>query len=222
MHRPGRIIWGAVFLFIGIGFAGDVLDLWEFTLFFRGWWTLFIIVPCIISIINSEIRAGNVISLIIGVALLLAAQDIVSWGTIGRLILPAILIWIGLAILFKGRPGKAARKSAGEKGLPTYTAVFGEYEASCINERFSGANLTAVFGKVNLNIRHAVIEQDVEINIVAIFGGADIYIPSNVNVKVSCVLILGGVSNSAAASAAPDSPTVYINSTCVLGGVEIK
>ena len=37
-----RTILGLLLVAAGLGFAGDVLDLWHFDLFFRGWWTLFI------------------------------------------------------------------------------------------------------------------------------------------------------------------------------------
>ena len=54
----------------------------------------------------------------------------------------------------------------------------------------------------------------------AIFGGIDIFVPDNINVKVSSNCIFGGISNKT--SVHKDAPTIYISGTCMFGGVEIK
>ena len=54
------------------------------------------------------------------------------------------------------------------------------------------------------------------------FGGIDIYVPYNVNVKVNSNSIFGGVSQKNRRSNDPNAVTVYVNATCMFGGVEIK
>ena len=44
-QRVGNILFGLAFLVAGLGFGGQALGLWNFNLFFSGWWTLFLIVP---------------------------------------------------------------------------------------------------------------------------------------------------------------------------------
>lgn len=46
-------------------------------------------------------KTGNLIGLLIGVALLLACQDILDFDLIWELAFPAILVEIGLLIIFK-------------------------------------------------------------------------------------------------------------------------
>lgn len=41
----GALITGLLLLIIGVGFIGEATHLWNFNLFFPGWWTLFIIIP---------------------------------------------------------------------------------------------------------------------------------------------------------------------------------
>ena len=48
----------------------------------------------------------------------------------------------------------------------------------------------------------------------------DIFVPDNINVKVSSNCIFGGISNKT--SVHKDAPTIYISGTCMFGGVEIK
>jgi hypothetical protein len=55
---------------------------------------------------------------------------------------------------------------------PGYTAVFSGQDVR-ITDEFFGANLTAVFGGVDLDLREAVIKQDVVINGMVVFGGVD-------------------------------------------------
>ena len=87
-------------------------------------------------------------------------------------------------------------------------------------EVFEGAELTAVFGGIKCDLRNAVIDKDCAIQVSAIFGGIDILVPDNVNVKVSSNSIFGGVSNKTAVC--QNAPTIYISGTCMFGGVDIK
>lgn len=54
-----NILWGLFFIIIGVGFAGNALGIWDFNLFFPGWWTLLIIIPCFISMIQSGFGVGS-------------------------------------------------------------------------------------------------------------------------------------------------------------------
>ena len=56
--------------------------------------------------------------------------------------------------------------------------------ASFDGEKFIGADLTAVFGGVKCDLRNAIIESDVVINASSTFAGIEIYVPSDVEVKI--------------------------------------
>jgi predicted membrane protein len=99
-------------------------------------------------------------------------------------------------------------------------AAFSGCDMNYDGEVFEGAELTAVFGGVKCDLRNAIIEKDCAIQVSAIFGGIDIFIPDNVNVKVSSNSIFGGVSNKTAVH--QSAPTIYVGGTCMFGGVEIK
>ena len=105
-NRAGNVLWGLVFIILGIGLAGNAFELWNFEVFFDGWWTLFIIIPCIISIVQNGMGTGNMMGLIIGILLLLSAQDIIQGVSVTELIIPVVLIMIGLNFLFKDKEVK--------------------------------------------------------------------------------------------------------------------
>ena len=224
-NRVSNLLWGLAFIIVGIGFAGNAFDMWDFRLFFNGWWTLFIIVPCIISIVQNGPRTANIIGLCIGGLLLLSAQGVINGEVLGNLIVPIILIIIGLGIIFKstGSKKKFHNEFHSTNGKAVdITAIFGGRDARYQNEIFEGADVNAIFGGVEIDLRGAIVDKDIEVNATAIFGGVDIFVPSNVRVKVSSVPIFGGVSNKATTPQDSNAPVIYINATCMFGGVDIK
>lgn len=228
-RRISNTILGLIFVIIGIGFAGDVMNLWTFNLFFKGWWTMLIIIPCFLSIIRGDISVGPITGLIIGVMLLVSHYVSLNFN-IWKLIIPIILIVIGLRIILQGtyRRSKHIDYTVHVEGhtdydgnKKEYTAVFSSNNIR-VTDQFTGAVLNSVFGGLVLDLRDAVIDSDVEINATAVFGGIDIYVPRNVQIKINNVPIFGGVSNKTGVSSDPGAHTIYLTSTTMFGGIDIK
>lgn len=224
--KASNLVWGLFFVIIGIIFFGNSFFNWNFTIFFAGWWTLFIIIPCLISIIEDGPKTGSIIGLLIGLSLLLSRQQIISGHFIAQLIMPVIFILIGLAIIFansfRGHRPSQMEYNKMKDGHRHYASTFSGQNIHCDNEVFEGAIVDAIFGSVSLRLDQAIINEDVIINCNATFGGIEVYLPSDINVKVSSTPIFGGVSNKRRNFANPNAPTVYISATCMFGGVDIK
>ena len=224
MKNNRNIIWGVILIAIGIVLGGNALGLFNISLFFDGWWTLFIIIPSLIGLFNDDDKKGNLIALAIGFLLLLACQELISFDLIWKLLLPIIIILIGLSLIFKNSSDKETNKrfSKVTKSTDNITATFSGQDVKLDNEVFKGTNINAIFGGVKLDLRKATIKDDVVINISAIFGGVDIFVPDNVIVKVKSTPIFGGVSNKKDSNHEKNAKTIFIDATCVFGGVEIK
>ena len=227
MKKFRNIIWGIVLILVGLVIGGNALGITNIDLFFDGWWTLFIIIPCLTGLFKENEKTGNIIGLIIGVALLLACQNIIDFDMIAKLWFPVILVGIGVSIIFKdtfgGKINEQIKKlNENKEGQNEYCSTFSGQKLKFDGEKFTGADLTAVFGGIECDLRKAIIESDVVINTSSIFGGIDIFVPENVKVKVKSSSIFGGVSDKKKHSENTESHTIYINSTCVFGGVEIK
>lgn len=227
MKKFRNIIWGLILIVLGLIFGGNALGITDINIFFDGWWTLFIIVPCFVGLFKDTDRTPNVIGLIIGASLLLACQDIIDFNLIGKLWLPIILVCIGASIIFKdtigGKVNEQIKKLNENKTSENeYCATFSGQDLKFDGEKFTGAELTAVFGGIECDLRKAIIESDVVINTSSIFGGIDIFVPENVKVKVKSSSIFGGVSNKKKHSENAETHTIYINATCLFGGVDIK
>ena len=225
-NRIGSIVVGIALVALGVVFAGNVLGIWQISVFFRGWWTLFIIVPCVVSMFTDGPGVANILGTLVGTALLLARQDVITFEIIFKLIFPVVLIVVGLFIVFGShftKKIKEVRKANPGDGK-SYTAVFGSQKAFYPAEPFDGAECTAVFGGVELDLRAAVIEKDVVIDVSAIFGGITIYVPTTVNVVTHNTPIFGGMSckRMMMGELPEGAATVYVNGVCAFGGVEIK
>lgn len=224
MNKMKNLSWGLVLVALGVIIGLSSFNIVDVNLFFDGWWTLFIIIPSFINIFAEEEKTGNIIALIVGVLLLLACQDYISFSTIWKLLFPSILIIIGLTFIFKNTFSskiKKIREINDGKNNEEISVVFSGKKMNYENQNFEGCKFSAVFGGIDCNLSNAKIEKDVVIEISAVFGGVDIKVPDNVNVKVNSNSIFGGVDNKIV-NREENEVTIYINTTCLFGGVEIK
>ncbi len=224
MKKFGDFLWGLFFIALGTIIGLNAMGITDIDIFFDGWWTLFIIVPCFISLFKEQEKLGNLIGLTIGVALLAAAQGLLAIDMIIKLIVPGVLIAIGISIIFKGFIQSSITekiKSVNKDNLESYCATFSEQKVSMNGVDFKGANLDAIFGSVKLDLNGVHIAEDRVIHATAIFGRIEIEVPENINVKVKSNSVFGGVSNKIT-HRTENAPTIYINGSGIFGGVTIR
>ena len=225
MNKVSNLMWGLLFIIVGVVFGLNALGISDINIFFDGWWTLFIIVPCFIGLFNDDDKSGNLIGLIIGACLLLGCLDVIEFEIIWKLMVPFILVMIGLSFIFKDMLNSKIKKDIkklNKNNLKECCACFSSQDLDFSNEEYKGSSLTAVFGGIKCNLKDAVIKEDVVINTTSIFGGITIYVPKDVNVKVSSTSIFGGVSDERKDKIKDSKHTIYVNATTMFGGVEIK
>ncbi len=227
MKKLNSIIWGVALIIVGVVVALNAMNITNIDVFFDGWWTLFIIVPCAIGLFSQPDKTGNLIGLAIGVVLLLGAQNIIDYDMIWKLALPAIIIIIGIKLILKPFFNSKANAVSGQTkadGKPQANsfAAFTGNDVNLDGQYFYGGDLNAVFGGIEYDLRGALFTQDCVIHASAIFGGIDILLPDTVNVKVTSNSLFGGVSNKRKNQPMDKAITVYINATGLFGGVDVK
>lgn len=224
MKKAERIFWGLLLIAVGAIVALNSLGITHINIFFKGWWTLFIILPSIKGLFSKSDKTWSFIFLLIGVVLLLCAQGVIEGNLVGKLIFPAILIIMGLSIIFKDAIGENIYdkiKTINNSESQEYYATFSGQQLKFTGDEFKGANLNAVFGGIDLDLKEANIEKDQLINISAIFGGVDVLVPANVNVKVKSTSLFGGIDNKVK-TYKEGAPTIYVKAFCLFGGADIK
>lgn len=231
MKSINRIFWGILLVLVGVVFALNALEITDIDILFDGWWAiLFLVLPGISGLITEENKTGNLIVIGIGVVLFLACQEIIPFNMIWKLILPGFVILCGLKLIFRSTASKETDKAfrqlkaaQGEgKAKREYCATFSGQDVRFEGEHFEGAELTAVFGGIKCDLRGAEINADAYLDLCAVFGGIDVIMPDNVNVKLNGSGLFGGVSDKAKRSFEPDRPTLYIRANCIFGGVDLK
>lgn len=229
MKQIKPIIWGIAIIALGVIFGGNALGLFELNVFFDGWWTLFIIVPSVISLITEKEKLSSLGFLATGVILLLAAQNVFSYDVAWKMILAVVLMLIGVGIIIKNvfhnkndeEVEKKIHDLENGKVMDSQVAIFSGSERTYNDETFAGSNLIAVFGGVDLDLRKAKFEKDTVIKAFCLFGGIDIKVPEEVQVKIKSGFIFGGVSDERKGDSGKGKCTVYVDAAGGFGGVSI-
>ncbi len=97
MTSKDRLTLGILVALFGVLLGMKALNIVS-TIFFPGWWTLFIIIPALVSIIKNKAGLGNMLLLLFGVYLLLDQQ---SWIQINiwPFVLPAVFLVAGISLI---------------------------------------------------------------------------------------------------------------------------
>ena len=74
MKKANSFFWGLALVAVGVFLGLNAFGITDINIFFDGWWTLFIIVPCTIGLFTDYDKTGNLIGILIGLVLLLCCQ----------------------------------------------------------------------------------------------------------------------------------------------------
>lgn len=225
MNKISNILWGLFFIIIGVIFGLNALDITNINIFFNGWWTLFIIIPCFIDLFKDEDKTGNIIGLIVGIVLLIGCLDIIDFDLIWKLLVPAILVMIGLSFIFKdvlNNKVKEEIKKVNKSEAKEYSSCFSSQTVDFTKEEFKGCTLSAIFGGIKCDLTNSTIKEDVVIDATSIFGGITILVPEDTIIKINSTSVFGGVSDERKNKTTAGKHTIYINTASIFGGIEIK
>jgi predicted membrane protein len=103
------------------------------------------------------------------------------------------------------------------------TAIFGGVKKNVLSKHFKGGDIVAVMGGAEINLSQADFKGRVMIDCFNMFGGTKLIVPPDWEVQSQIVSIFGGVEDKRlpASAPAPDK-VIYLEGTCVFGGLEIK
>lgn len=230
MKQIKPIIWGVAIIALGLIFGLNALGLFNIDIFFDGWWTLFIIVPSVISLFTEKDKLASLGFLAVGIILLLAAQDVFSYDVAWKVILAVLLVIAGLGLIikstFRNQNDKEVEKKVREaekdgKTMDSQMAIFSGSDRVYKDETFQGSNLVAIFGGAKLNLKNAKFDKDTVIKAFTLFGGIDIIVPDDVKVKLKSGFIFGGFSDDRKNATEKGKYTIYIDAAGGFGGVSI-
>ena len=193
-------------------------------------WPLLIIAAGINFLLNRRDITGIITGLIIlAVGLAFLARNTgffyFSMDNFWKGFWPLIIILIGINIIGVG-------KHSGR----THFAIMGGLEQKQEGWELKSTEYTALMGGIELDVRKAhFTEKEISLTLTAIMGGINIFVPDDTAITCNGTAILGGVNVKGQESGGiignvstqiGDLKTapriIHIQSTCIMGGIDIK
>ena len=221
--KTSNVMWGLVFILVGCILGINALGIAHINIFFDGWWTLFIIVPAFINIFKDDDKEAAFVWLIVGLVLLLACNDYISFSLVWKLALPAVLVLIGVSIMFKDKVEKEVRikikESKKDGDRKTICATFQE-KIEKAEKKAEEVSLETIFASMKYDMRETEIKKDLVIKTSTVFGSTKIIVPKGVAVKVSSSGIFKDTINKVKGKDA--KYTIYVDASTVFGSVIVS
>lgn len=218
----GLILLGLYLLLENLGFIywGD---LWDY-------WPLIFVIIGLVKLYSSNFREVYSASvwIVVGLLLFLVTRDFISLRDIFQF-WPVILILIGVRIVWthylrSTRPDRA-EESFSQHRIDS-VAIFGGREVRVTSERFEGGNITSIFGGAEIDFSGSRLAPGNNVlDVLVVFGGAELRVPRNWNVVMKGMPIFGGFED-ARKQAFADEPSpenlLLIKGLVLFGGLEVK
>lgn len=244
--QKGKIGAGLILLTVGV-----LLLLHQLGFYFPTWlisWPMLLIVLGLLTIVKHGFRQPVWI-FFIGAGSLFMLDKLNPEIGIHRFIWPAILIMIGLWVIFgKHRPWNPERWEKWKKERWEWkeyensfcqnpldenqevtesinsTCVFGGTKKNVFSKHFTGGEIVTFLGGAEVNLNHSDIDGRVKLEIVAVLGGVKLIVPSHWHVITSeMVAVFGGIEDKRVTNGIPESNKVLVlEGTSVFGGIEIQ
>lgn len=249
--RDGRVGAGLILLLIGGGLLmremGMDLPDWLFT------WPMILILIGLYSGIKHQFRNFSWL-ILMGIGGAFLVQEQFPDFELRHYVWPVVFIGIGLIILVSPRPqrcrnrwrrdrwhrwedytapkeaeadesssGRTTTATQGEDHIDV-VSIFGNIRKVIFSKAFRGGEVVCVFGGADINLLQADITGPIVMDIVAVFGGANLIIPADWQVRSEAVAILGGIEDKRSQQGVSLNPekVVILRGTALFGGIEIK
>lgn len=132
MKKLAKLFLGFSIAAIGVLWILNVTGVIGFDIFFRGWWTLLIILPCTAHLIAHP-NWGSFCGIALGAILLLQAQGYIDWSVFWKLCLAIIFIAFGVVLIFfQERPSGELELPRHQRRLLDYLPRWKEYPEDLI------------------------------------------------------------------------------------------
>ena len=226
-----QVVFGFLIIVLGVLFTLDNLDLIDARDYIR-YWPAGLVAVGLVKLRQAARTGqgwfGGVAFTVIGLWMLIAR--IVYFTINVSDLLPMILVGLGGFMVWRGFGGArpVARPTDGQSQFSAF-AVMGGVVRRSNSQNFVGADLTAVMGGCEIDLRQASIAPGTEavIDVFAWWGGIELKVPDDWTVVPRVLPLMGGVEDKSRAPVTlQDKPVaekrLVVRGVVVMGGVVIK
>lgn len=235
MERTKKLIfWGLALMIAGTLLLARNLDILPiaFPDYLFSWKMILILVGTYVAFVKQ--RWGGLFPLGLGVYFIIPDIFGVELVELHRL-WPLVLIFIGAGLILKINSPKSKKKEKYYKQRTSFdinddfmeaVAIFGGGNKKVSSYNFKGGTVTAVFGGMEIDLTNCTLaKENVEIEVVAVFGGVSLTVPKEWNIQSDVTPIMGGLSDNISEfkdAYVDPAATLVLKGTAVFGGIDIK
>jgi predicted membrane protein len=229
--KPGRrgptaqVVFGLMIVIVGILFTLDNVGMIDARDYLQ-YWPAGLVAVGLVKLWHATRDGhgwfGGLVLIIIGTWMLI--ERIVYFTINARELLPLILVFLGGYMVWRGFGGhRRERESDGHSSFSAL-AIMGGVARRSSSQAFTGADLTAVMGGCEIDLRPASIAPGTEavIDVFAFWGGIDIKVPEDWTVVARAMPLMGGVDDRSRAPQTASGKRLVIRGIVIMGGVSIK
>ena len=134
---------------------------------------------------------------------------------------PMLLVLFGAYLVWQGLSVRASESPIHGGPMISAMAILGGVSRGSNTRNFRGADLTAILGGCELDLRNATLDDEAVIDVFSLWGGIEIRVPEEWTIESHIVPILGGVDEKTRRPAGA-GPRVTVRGFAIMSGVEIK
>lgn len=125
------------------------------------------------------------------------------------------------------QPGQSANLAEpvdASEDVVIVSSTFGNVERNVFSKNFKSGSISTIFGGAQVNFAQADFQGTAVVDVSIMFGGTDIIIPSNWNVKNEISVIFGGIEDrrTVTSNIHESGKTLVLRGNIMFGGIEIK
>ena len=227
-HRRGptaQVVFGLMVVAVGVLFTLDNLEILDARDYLQ-YWPAGLVAVGLLKLWHA-LRDGHGWFgglVFVGVGTWMLIEKIVYFTIDARALFPLIFVFIGGYMVWRGLGGQRRERESDGHSSFSALAIMGGVARRSSSQTFRGADLTAVMGGCEIDLRQASIETGVEavIDVFAFWGGIDIKVPEDWTVVTRAMPLMGGVEDKTRAPQQATGKRLVIRGIVVMGGVAVK
>ena len=223
-----QVVIGLMVIAVGVIFTLDNLGIIYAEDYLRYWPTALVLIGGV-KVWNARKDGHGWFSglLFLGVGSYMLINQISYFRVDPRVIFPMFLVFLGGYMVWRGVFAGSRRSNASD-GMNRFSslAVMGGAARRSNSQAFEGADLTAIMGGCDIDLRDASIapNADAIIEVFAFWGGIELKVPEDWVVVNRVIPLMGGVDDKTRTPIASSTPQkrLIVRGIVIMGGIGIR
>ena len=220
-----QVVFGLLIVALGVLFTLDNLDLIHAGDYLR-YWPAGLVAIGLLKLYHA-VRDGSgwfsgIAFTTVGTWMLL--NGVIYFRVDARQLMPLGLVVLGGYLVWRGFGGQGRERPSDGSSSFSALAIMGGVARRSSSQTFRGADLTAVMGGCEIDLRKASMAPGSEaiVDVFAFWGGIDLKVPEDWTVVLRAMPLMGGIDDKTRPPQSSPEKRLVIRGIVMMGGVSIK